>query len=86
MAGFCSENSKWKVFLIANDEKQVSLSMSLTEALYAVRKILVFKIHSYSVWYKNGWILLWKFKMKSVSYCKGWKANFPSEWSLTKAL
>ena len=33
MAGFCSENSKLKVFLIAKDEKQTSLRMSLTEAL-----------------------------------------------------
>ena len=33
MAGFCSENSKIKVFLIVKDEKQVSLKMSLTEAL-----------------------------------------------------
>ena len=36
MAGFCSENSKLKVFLIAKDEKQMSLRMSLTEAIYTV--------------------------------------------------
>ena len=33
MAGFSSENSKLKVFLIAKDEKQISLRMSLTKAL-----------------------------------------------------
>ena len=33
MAGFCTENSKLKVFLIAKDEKQISLRMSLTKAL-----------------------------------------------------
>ena len=36
MAGFCSENSKLKVFFIAKDEKEISLRMSLTEALYIV--------------------------------------------------
>ena len=36
MAGFCSETSKIKMFLIAKDENQISLSMSLTEALEAV--------------------------------------------------
>ena len=36
MAGFCSENSKLKVSLIAKVEKQTSLRMSLTEALYTV--------------------------------------------------
>ena len=35
-AGFCSENSKLKVFPIAKDEKQISLRMSLTKALYTV--------------------------------------------------
>ena len=36
MAGFCPENSELKVFLISKDEKQISLRMSLTKALYAV--------------------------------------------------
>ena len=39
MAGFCSENSKLKVFsysVIAKDEKQISLKMSLTKALHTV--------------------------------------------------
>ena len=36
MAAFCSENSKLKVLLIAKDEKQISLRMSLTKALYTV--------------------------------------------------
>ena len=33
MAGFCSENSTLKVFLIAKDEKQITFKVSLTEAL-----------------------------------------------------
>ena len=33
MAGFRSENSKLEVLLIAKDEQQISLRMSLTEAL-----------------------------------------------------
>ena len=52
-------------------------------------KISIFKIHSYNIWQENGWILFWKVKIKSVSYCKGWKTNFPQNefnWStLTSA-
>ena len=33
MARFCSENSKQKKFLIAKDEKQTSLRMSLNKTL-----------------------------------------------------
>ena len=36
MAGFCYENSKLKVFLIAKDENQITPRMSLAEAVYAV--------------------------------------------------
>ena len=36
MAGFCSENSILKVFLIGKDEKPISLRMSLTTVLYTV--------------------------------------------------
>ena len=48
MAGFGFENSKLKVFLIAKDEKQISLRMSLTKALYTVHA-------SQLVWYGVVW-------------------------------
>ena len=32
----------------------------------SVVKISILKIHSYNVWHENGWILFWKFKIKSV--------------------
>ena len=52
MAGFCSENSKLKVFLIAKDEKQISLRMSLTKALYAVHTSQLKPAQL--VWYNNN--------------------------------
>ena len=36
MAGVCSENSELKVFLVAKDEKQISLRMGSTKSLYTV--------------------------------------------------
>ena len=33
LAEFCGENSKLEVFLITKDENQISLRMSVTEAL-----------------------------------------------------
>ena len=54
MAGFCSQHSKLEVLLIAKDEKQISLRMSLTKALYAVHTPHGSDLHSRCgmMWYR----------------------------------
>ena len=54
MVGFCSENSKLKVF-IAKDEKQISLRISFTEALQAVHT-------SECSWCGMVWYRIWRGK------------------------
>ena len=62
MAGFCSENSKLKVFLTAKDEKQTSLRMSLSEALLAVHT------SNLDSWYGITWHSILKVKEHSLNF------------------
>ena len=69
MDGFCSENSKLKVFLIAKDEKLISLRMSLTKALYTVHTSQLKPAQL--VWYDVVWIL----RIKSLVWLDPEKAS-----------
>ena len=51
----------------------------------SVGKISTFKIYFYNVWQENGWILLWKSKLKEFVIAKDEK-QISLRISLTKAL